>query len=248
MKKLSGIYCIENLINGKKYIGQGLDAKKRMSFYHRNSHALRRAIDKYGEENFKRYILVYCEEWELHRLEIEIIKLYHSHVSDNGYNISFGGSAPMRGRKHSEESIAKIRENSVNAGKPLSEETRKKISDAQMGEKNHNFGKTASDETKRKLTEARTGRKNPFFGKSHTNETKKRISDTKKSKSFGENPDASLSKYAGVSPSRQKWTARININKKNVYIGSYQTEIEAAFAHDNYIIENNLPNPLNFPQ
>jgi len=244
----SGIYCIENLVNGKRYIGQGLDAKKRMHFYHRNSHALRRAIDKYGEENFKRYILVYCEEWELHRLEIEAIKVYHSHVSDNGYNISFGGSAPMRGRKHSDESIAKIKENSSNTGKPLSEETRKKISDAQTGEKNHNFGKTASDETKRKLSEMGKGERNSFFGKLHTDESRKKISKTKKRKTFDKKPDISLFEYLGVSPSRQKWTASININKKKVYIGSYQTENEAALARDNYIIENNLPNPLNFPQ
>jgi len=55
------------------------------------------------------------------------------------YNISLNPSAPMSGRKHSDES------------KQIMSEARK--------------GKTHSDETKTKISDALTGEKNPMHGK-----------------------------------------------------------------------------------
>ena len=101
-EKISGIYCIENMINGKKYIGRGFDVEKRMKRPHKECHYIYNSIKKYGKEKFKKYIILYCEKDELNYYEIECIRIFHSYVSENGYNISFGGSAPMEGRKHSE--------------------------------------------------------------------------------------------------------------------------------------------------
>lgn len=42
-------------------------------------------------------------------------------------------------------------------GRPVSDETRKKIGDAHRGEKNHMFGKVTSDETKKKISESKMG-------------------------------------------------------------------------------------------
>lgn len=155
----SGIYIIENLIDGKKYIGQGQNIEKRMVEPHRGCRALNRAIKKYGKEKFDYYILVYCERFELDYYEMVCIKILHSHISEQGYNISWGGNVPFRGLKHSEES-------------------KEKMSDAQSGENHYNFGKHLPDKTKEKISKSMLGRKGTFFGKHHSNETKERIRTT----------------------------------------------------------------------
>ena len=52
--------------------------------------------------------------------------------------------------------------------------------------------------------------------------------------------------YVGIHwvESRLKWVSRINVEKKRIWLGDYNTIEEAAQARDNYIIENNLPHKL----
>lgn len=62
--KKSGIYCIINLLNQKKYIGSSINVGTRLAKhisilrgnYHFNSH-LQNAYNKYGESNFSIYLL-----------------------------------------------------------------------------------------------------------------------------------------------------------------------------------------------
>ena len=64
---ISGIYCIENIITHKKYIGQSINIKDRWSKHkselnhqtHDNDY-LQKAWNKYGENNFKFYIIERC--------------------------------------------------------------------------------------------------------------------------------------------------------------------------------------------
>lgn len=59
------------------------------------------------------------------------------------------------------------------------------------------------------------------------------------------------SKYRGVSfeQTTGKWKSRASIGKgDSKYLGVFPTEKEAAIAHDDYIIENNLPYNLNFKE
>lgn len=113
MNNKSGIYCIENLINHKKYIGQSKNYKKRISDHlselrngkHFNDH-LQHSWDKYGEENFSIYIICYCNENELDEKEIYYIDLYNTMDKDFGYNKDSGGN---KYKTRNEESRNKMR-------------------------------------------------------------------------------------------------------------------------------------------
>jgi group I intron endonuclease len=67
--KISGIYCIINIKNSKKYIGSSKNIRQRLWSHraelrhnkHENSH-LQNAWNKYGEHNFDYYILEKCRE------------------------------------------------------------------------------------------------------------------------------------------------------------------------------------------
>ena len=93
--KLTCIYKITNNINGKIYIGQTTDFRKRMSV-HKNSGyknpsemtgKLALDIRKYGHENFTVDILERCEPEDLDRLEEYYIKTLNACDDEVGYNI-----------------------------------------------------------------------------------------------------------------------------------------------------------------
>jgi len=95
-----GIYKIENLINGKKYIGQATDLKRRIrehknpSKYNDPKYAaynftLSKAFRKYGLENFSFEIIEKCKEEELDDREKYWIQYFNSYYK--GYNETLGG-------------------------------------------------------------------------------------------------------------------------------------------------------------
>lgn len=152
MKIYGIIYKVENLIDGKIYIGlttskygfkgryagngiQGMykyykNRKERGFNYNRH---LYYAIEKYGFDNFKvteRFDVAFSKE-ELDIKEKTYIALYKSTQEEYGYNLDLGGSCG----KHSEITKKRIGEaNKGNLpwcnGKHLSEEIKKKISEA----------------------------------------------------------------------------------------------------------------------
>jgi len=246
--KLDGIY---------KYIGQGIDVEKRMMNNHSDCNALKNAIEKYGYDIFEKEIICYCDIDELDDLEIYYIKELHTHKSEGGYNISWGGSSPMRGRTASEETRQKMSdsnsgENHPNFGKHLSEETKQKISIAHIGMRHSkkskekmriaSTGRHFSEETKRKVSENHadvSGENHPMWGLFGKDNPK-----------FGKKYKNSSSKYIGVYKRIIKgkhiyWLAQVRINGKTKQIGEFKSELLAAQAYNNYIIEHELPNPLN---
>ena len=174
--KESGIYCFENILDGKKYVGQSQNINKRIidhkSYLGKgrdSSKYLQHAWTLYGENSFIIYIIELCSVEKLDSKETCWIAELHSLYSDKGYNISLGGKGTMRGRKHTEDSKKKMSKASL--GKPKSEETKRRMSEFQKSSNNRNIGRHHSEEVKRKSSESRMGEKNSFYGKTHTKET-----------------------------------------------------------------------------
>lgn len=132
-----GIYSITNIIDGKIYIGQTSNLKRRKyeHFYclkknkHRNSR-LQRAYNKYGEENFIFNILEVCNREELDDREDYYMKKYNSMQKGVGYNLM---GVEFKHYTHSKETRIKISES--NKGKKLSLEARQKLSESKKGSK-----------------------------------------------------------------------------------------------------------------
>ena len=96
-----GIYKIENLINGKKYIGQSIHIEKRWATEKRDAfnekkasyhYPLSKAFRKYGIENFSFEIIEECLQEELNDKEKYWVAFYDSFYS--GYNQTLGGDSP----------------------------------------------------------------------------------------------------------------------------------------------------------
>lgn len=114
MKKIiSGIYCIENIVNKKKYIGESIDIYRRWKEHkqelrdgvHNNIH-LQRSWNKYGEINFKFKIIEECTSDCILEREKYWIKYYDSFK--NGYNKTEGGEGCL-GYKHNDKSKEKMK-------------------------------------------------------------------------------------------------------------------------------------------
>lgn len=103
--KICGVYCIENIQNNKKYIGISKDIKRRWSehkvqlnAHHHVNHFLQAAWDKYGEDNFKFYIIELCDEEQLSERECYYIRFYNSLSHEQGYNLTTGGEHTSVGK------------------------------------------------------------------------------------------------------------------------------------------------------
>jgi group I intron endonuclease len=164
----SGIYQIQNLINGKVYIGSAKDLNKRKKRYFLNlkkniheNKKLQNAFNKYGENVFEFSIIEQVDINNLIKTEQFYINFYD--CVKNGYNIApkagnTSGLTPWLGRKHSEESKFKISKS--NKGKIKSEEHRKKLSEAKKGKNNPWFGKKLPIKTCEKIAQSKLGSKN----------------------------------------------------------------------------------------
>ena len=91
METIFYVYKTTNLINGKIYVGKHKCFKQHDKRYLGSGKLLKRAIEKYGIENFVQEILEYTDSEEKNReQEIYWIQKLKSQVP-NGYNISPGG-------------------------------------------------------------------------------------------------------------------------------------------------------------
>jgi hypothetical protein len=96
------IYKIQNKINNKIYIGKTVNTIQDRWLEHINeaNHQddtlLHKAIHKYGKENFYVDKIEECSCDILNEKEIYYIALFHSHMSEGGYNMTYGGEGTTK--------------------------------------------------------------------------------------------------------------------------------------------------------
>jgi len=166
----SGIYIIENKINGHRYVGSSVELKRRWNDHrsslrkgqHHNAH-LQSAWNKYGKDAFKFDIL---EHWEPEFLTS--MEQWWMNMLQPEYNM-----APVSGNTRG-----------IKLGPP-SKEHRAKLSKAHTGKK-------LSDEHKANMSAARKG-KRYLFGYKHTTKTKARIGASQRGKKKSKEHRANIS-------------------------------------------------------
>ena len=155
------IYKISNKVNGKYYIGCHKTNNKDDG-YMGSGKILKRAVQKYGIENFTKKILLECNNLEeMFTKEKELVIF-----SKDSYNLNSGGKGgfdfinrtainnkPLRGLALKETKCKRF------AGKKHTEETKLKISKANKGKANFK-GKKHTKETKEKMKKSAIGKHN----------------------------------------------------------------------------------------
>jgi len=197
MKKFNYVYCTTNILSGKKYIGSH-STDNLEDNYIGSGKALKDSIRSYGRQNFEIEILEFFKDKNKSlMLEEKWIKKLNTLIP-NGYNISpkggLGvngciseetkkkiskankGKQPWLGKRHSKETIEKIRKNTNVAGN-----------------RNPFFGKKHSKESIEKIRQ-RSGKNIPKTeewkskigqsnkGKKHSEESRKKMSISHKGK------------------------------------------------------------------
>lgn len=177
-----GVYQIENIENGHKYIGSSVDVRSR---WNTHKSCLRRQVhinpilqnvwNKYGEDGLKFSVLLVCEREEALRYEQVFLDMLKPE-----YNIAKDAQAPALGKKLSEEHKRKI--GLAQLGRKHTVESKRKMSLA-------NKGREVSDKTRIKISEANTGKvrteafkelqHNNKTGLRHTEESKQKMSATR---------------------------------------------------------------------
>ena len=201
------VYQAKNKVNGKLYIGQTIHELGKRKYQHKwsadkgNTSVFLRAIRKYGWGNFEWKILFKSNDSDkLNNMEVKLIKRFGT-LTPNGYNVANGGerfagfTGGMTGKKHSEETKAKMKKarklfhhtseakaklSIASKGRKLSDEHKAKISKSLRGRKlseehkarvgKANRGRTLppiSEETRARIREASSGRKLGPFSKEH---------------------------------------------------------------------------------
>ena len=205
------IYQIYFPTNGKSYIGQTNNMKRRMSQHYSNDFIVGKALRKYTD--WKVYIL-YTVKFrnEANRIEIEEIHNFNSLVP-NGYNLTKGGEGG----------------GDTWANCPNKEERKEKLRQSNSGKNHPMYGKHPSEETREKIRQATLGRISPMRGRHHSEETKAKIGKGNLGKKVSEESRAKMSIVKKGKKISKKHKAKIGAaNKGNKHSEEAKAKISAA--------------------
>ena len=216
------IYITINLVNGRKYLGLNAFNEK-WERYLGSGNAFKKALKKYGKENFQKHIVLVCySEEELNQAEYDLSVFLNVVESPEWYNLVLGGGT-SRGWHPSEETKQK-----------LSERAKERFSDPTnhpmygkpglSGEKNSQFGISPRERMDEKTYQqwyekhksywanpSTKGRHiwedkvHPNLGKQLSEDTKNKISASRIGKFTGENAGFYGKKH--TEESKQKMSA-----------------------------------------
>lgn len=166
----SGIYCITNIIDNKRYVGSTAQTFHKRWWQHKNNlnkgnhnnPHLQNAWNKYGEESFSFEILEYCERENLIEREDWWIDLLGTIDRERGYNTKKASGIDMSDETKERISIGGMGRIPWNKGRVgvYSNETLNKMSNAKIGA-------LLSEEHKAKIGAAFRGKKRPPFSEEH---------------------------------------------------------------------------------
>jgi group I intron endonuclease len=205
------IYKTTNLVNGKYYIGKDVYGNPA---YLGSGRALKKAIEKYGKENFIKEILCQCSsKEELNEKEKSYVT--REIVSDKmSYNLIEGGQGgdTYEYRKNKGSVGTNVERYGEERAKVIAEKRSKSL----RGERNGMYGKKLTEEHKQKMIEGNRNR-DYFFSDAHKERLKKALTGRKDS-------EETRLKKKEAAKNKKKWPGKRNctvFDEKGNLIGVY---------------------------
>lgn len=191
-----GIYKVTNTINGMFYVGKSNNIERRFSQHlegYQSATLLKRAINKYGPENFVLDILEECDEKDLNEREKYWISKLDARNRSVGYNIHPGGDG-----------------GDVCSAMPpeMYEEFCKKVSEGVTG-------RTWTDHQREVMSEKMSGKGNPMYGKHSSEKQKKAVSEAAKRRkgNFSDEQRQSIRDNNSKAFTGRKWMKKDGVEK-----------------------------------
>lgn len=161
------IYEIINKFENKSYVGKYSKCDSNEEFqksrYWGSGIYIKNAIKEHGKENFEKKVLIRGIQTfeELEQKEKFCIRIKNTKYP-NGYNLTDGGDGLINPSEKTRERIHEAMKYFYSTSEGI--KRRKEISELMVGPNNPNWHKPMSEETKIKISEKMRGNKNPMCG------------------------------------------------------------------------------------